>query len=42
MGALDQFVALTALPNILDDLGQPGTSGVFVISAYVIASTTAI
>ncbi len=42
MGALDQFVALTALPNILDDFGQPGTSGVFVISAYVIASTTAI
>jgi EmrB/QacA subfamily drug resistance transporter len=42
MGALDQFVALTALPNILTDFGQPGTSGVFVISAYVIASTTAI
>ncbi len=42
MGALDQFVALTALPKILDDFGQPGTSGVFVISVYVIASTTAI
>jgi len=42
MGALDNFVALTALPKILIDFGQPNTSGVFVISAYVIASTVAI
>jgi len=42
MGALDNFVALTALPKILTDFGQPNTSGVFVISAYVIASTVAI
>ena len=42
MGALDNFVALTALPKILMDFGQPNTSGVFVISAYVIASTVAI
>ncbi len=41
MGALDNFVALTALPTILDQFGQPN-SGTFVISAYVIASTTSI
>jgi EmrB/QacA subfamily drug resistance transporter len=41
MGALDNFVVLTALPNIVTDLGQP--SGVtFVVSAYLIASTVAI
>ncbi|MCI4367432.1 MAG: MFS transporter, partial [Thermoplasmata archaeon] len=41
MGALDQFVALTALPIILSEFQQPN-GGTFVISAYVIASTTAI
>lgn len=41
MGALDQFVVLTALPNILLEFGQPN-SGTFVVSAYIIASTTAI
>ncbi|MGA9838847.1 MAG: MFS transporter [Thermoplasmata archaeon] len=41
MGALDNFVALTALPTILEQFGQPN-SGTFVISAYVIASTTSI
>jgi MFS family permease len=41
MGALDQFVALTALPTILKQFHTP-TSGTFVISAYVIASTTSI
>ena len=41
MGALDNFVALTALPTILSQFGQPN-SGTFVISAYVIASTASI
>ncbi|MDA4137360.1 MAG: MFS transporter, partial [Thaumarchaeota archaeon] len=41
MGALDQFVALTALPTILIQFGQPN-GGTFVISAYVIASTASI
>ncbi len=41
MGALDNFVALTALPTILIQFGQPN-SGTFVISAYVIASTASI
>jgi MFS family permease len=41
MGALDNFVALTALPTILVQLGQPN-SGTFVISAYVITSTAGI
>jgi EmrB/QacA subfamily drug resistance transporter len=41
MGALDNFVVLTALPTILGDFGQPN-SGTFVVSAYVIASTTSI
>ncbi len=41
MGALDNFVALTALPVILKQFGQPN-SGTFVISAYVIASTASI
>ncbi|MHB8568346.1 MAG: MFS transporter [Nitrososphaerales archaeon] len=41
MGALDNFVALTALPTILLQFGQP-TSGTFVISAYVIATTASI
>src|ERR1700688_1729535 len=41
MGALDNFVALTALPTILVQFGQPN-SGTFVISAYVITSTAGI
>lgn len=41
MGALDNFVVLTALPNILNDFGQLN-NGTFVVSAYVIASTTSI
>ena len=41
MGALDNFVALTALPTILTQFHEVN-SGTFVISAYVIASTAAI
>ena len=41
MGALDNFVALTALPTILFEFGAPN-SGTFVISAYVITSTAGI
>ncbi|HXW32973.1 MAG TPA: MFS transporter [Acidimicrobiales bacterium] len=41
MGALDQFVVLTALPNILAQFGQVN-SGSTVVSAYIIASTVAI
>lgn len=41
MGALDNFVALTALPTILVQFHEPN-SGTFVISAYVIASTASI
>ncbi|HEV2316136.1 MAG TPA: MFS transporter [Thermoplasmata archaeon] len=41
MGSLDNFVVLTALPNIVGDLGQP--NGVtFVVSAYLISSTIAV
>ncbi|MCI4327440.1 MAG: MFS transporter [Thermoplasmata archaeon] len=41
MGALDNFVVLTALPQIVTELGQP--NGVtFVVSAYLISSTVAI
>lgn len=41
MGALDQFVVLTALPRIVVELGQ--SSGVsLVISAYLISSTIGI
>jgi EmrB/QacA subfamily drug resistance transporter len=40
MGALDQFVVLNALPNIVTSLGQP--NGItFVVSAYLITSTVA-
>ncbi|MCI4318645.1 MAG: MFS transporter [Thermoplasmata archaeon] len=40
MGALDQFVVLNALPNIVTELGQP--NGItFVVSAYLITSTVA-
>ncbi len=41
MGALDDFVVLTALPIILVQFSSPN-SGTFVISAYIIASTAAI
>jgi EmrB/QacA subfamily drug resistance transporter len=41
MGALDNFVALTALPTILNQFGQPN-NGTFVISAYIIANTASI
>ncbi|HYC26394.1 MAG TPA: MFS transporter, partial [Nitrososphaerales archaeon] len=41
MGALDNFVALTALPTILVQFAAP-TGGSFVISAYIIASTAGI
>lgn len=41
MGALDQFIVLTALPRIVGDLGE--SSGVsLVISAYLISSTIGI
>jgi EmrB/QacA subfamily drug resistance transporter len=41
MGALDQFVVLTALPDILKEFGQPN-SGTTVITTYIITSTVAI
>ncbi len=41
MGALDQFVVLTALPAILAQFGHPN-SGTTVITTYIIASTVAI
>ncbi|HEV2390154.1 MAG TPA: MFS transporter [Nitrososphaerales archaeon] len=41
MGALDNFVALTAIPTILAQFGQPN-GGTFVFSAYVITSTAGI
>lgn len=41
MGALDQFVVLTALPSIAKDLGDvSGTT--FVVSAFLIAATVSI
>ena len=42
MGALDNFVVLTALPNILAGLKAPTGGETFVISAYLITSTVAI
>jgi MFS family permease len=42
MGALDNFVVLTALPNILTSLKAPTGGETFVISAYLITSTVAI
>ncbi|HZY70272.1 MAG TPA: MFS transporter [Thermoplasmata archaeon] len=41
MGALDNFVVLTALTNITNDLGSP-SGAAFVVSSYLIASTIAI
>jgi EmrB/QacA subfamily drug resistance transporter len=42
MGALDNFVVLTALPVILRNLHAPSGGETFVISAYLISSTVAI
>ncbi|MGB6500038.1 MAG: MFS transporter [Thermoplasmata archaeon] len=42
MGALDSFVVITVLPKILLQLHEATSNGTFVVSAYVIASTTAI
>jgi EmrB/QacA subfamily drug resistance transporter len=42
MGALDNFVVLTALPYILGDLTAPAGSSTFVVSAYLITSTVAV
>lgn len=41
MGALDQFVVLTALPNIVTDLGTP-TGAAFVVSAYLVTAAVGI
>ncbi|MCI4319478.1 MAG: MFS transporter [Thermoplasmata archaeon] len=41
LGALDQFVVLTALPKIAEQLGQP-TGVTFVVSAYLISATIGI
>ncbi|HEV2449060.1 MAG TPA: MFS transporter [Thermoplasmata archaeon] len=41
MGALDQFVVLTALPNIVTDLGSP-TGAAFVVSAYLVTAAVGI
>lgn len=42
MGALDNFVVLTALPAILLNLNGPSTGQSFIVSAYLISSTVAI
>ena len=42
MGALDNFVVLTALPQILSGLRAPSGGETFVVSAYLISSTVAI
>jgi EmrB/QacA subfamily drug resistance transporter len=42
MGALDQFVVLTALPKILPELAADQTTGTLVITAYIISSTVAV
>ncbi len=42
MGALDNFVVLTALPKILPDLHAPAGGETFIVSAYLISSTVAI
>lgn len=42
MGALDNFVVLTALPQILPDLHATLAEQTFVISAYLITSTVAV
>jgi EmrB/QacA subfamily drug resistance transporter len=41
IGALDQYVVVTALPRIVADLNQP-TGATFVISAYLISATVGI
>jgi len=42
MGALDNFVVLTALKAILIDFNAPSTGQTFIVSAYLITSTVAI
>ncbi len=42
MGALDNFVVLTALPKILPDLHAPSGGETFIVSAYLISSTVGI
>ncbi len=42
MGALDNFVVLTALPSIITDLNGPSSGETFIVSAYLISSTVAI
>jgi EmrB/QacA subfamily drug resistance transporter len=42
MGALDNFVVLTALGKILTDLHAPSTGQTFIVSAYLITSTVAV
>jgi EmrB/QacA subfamily drug resistance transporter len=41
IGALDEFIVVTALPRIVTDLSQP-TGAAFVISAYLISATVGI
>jgi EmrB/QacA subfamily drug resistance transporter len=41
MGALDQFVVLTALPNILREFGDT-SGGTTIVAVYIITSTVAI
>ncbi len=42
MGALDNFVVLTALQQILFDLNAPASSATFIVSAYLITSTVGV
>lgn len=42
MGALDNFVVLTALQKILVDLNAPASSETFIVSAYLITSTVGV
>lgn len=42
MGALDNFVVLTALQQILSSLRAPSSSQTFIVSAYLITSTVAV
>jgi len=42
MGALDNFVVLTALHAILTNLSAPPTGSTFIVSAYLITSTVAV
>jgi EmrB/QacA subfamily drug resistance transporter len=42
MGALDNFVVLTALQKILSSLNAPTSSETFIVSAYLITSTVGV